>query len=192
VNNTDELDEVQATGAYWEATHLPPTIHIGMDPEYRDVFVKDYAKDPNLKSTWNSKDVDECFWKLGQRFFRNKEGLLFFRDTDYQPRLCIPKDQVKEIMEEAHKAPAESAHVSPNRLWCKLSSKFYWRRMKLDLEEFCDSCDVCQKVKNRNFTKFGFLIPNPIPFRPYESISLDLIVGVGSAGGITDLFVHVF
>jgi hypothetical protein len=145
-----------------------------MDPEYRDDFVKDYAKDPNLKSIWNSREIDKHFWKPGQRFFKNKEGLLFFRDANYQPRLCIPKNRVKEIMEEAHESPAESAHISPDRLWRKLSSKFYWQRMKLDLEEFCDSCDICQKVKNRNFTKFGFLIPNPIPSRPYESVSLDL------------------
>jgi hypothetical protein len=162
-----------------------------MDPEYREVFVKGYAKDPNLKSAWNSKDIDEHFWKPGQRFFKNKEGLLFFRDADYQPRLCIPKDRVKEIMEEAHKSLVESAHISPDRLWHKLSSKFYWRRMKRDLEEFCDSCDICQKVKNRNFTKFGFLIPNPIPFRPYKSISLDLIVNLPWSGEYNTILVVV-
>jgi hypothetical protein len=48
--------------------------------------------------------------------------------------------------------------------------------MKLEITVFCMSCDICQKIKNSNFKRFGYLIPNPIPSRPYESISMDFIV----------------
>lgn len=50
--------------------------------------------------------------------------------------------------------------------------------MKKDVLRFCEMCDVCQKTKHANFKKFGKLIPNPIPRRPYASISLDLISGL--------------
>jgi hypothetical protein len=63
--------------------------------------------------------------------------------------------------------------------------------MKRDLMEFCDSCDVCQKIKNRNFTRFGYLIPNPIPSRPYESISMDFIVNLPWSGDYNAIFVVV-
>ncbi len=48
--------------------------------------------------------------------------------------------------------------------------------MKIDIDKFCKTCDICQKTKTSNFNRFGLLIPSPIPTRPYESISMDLIV----------------
>ncbi len=50
--------------------------------------------------------------------------------------------------------------------------------MKKDVVAFCRSCNVCQKTKPLNFNRFGFLIPNPIPERPYKSVSMDLIVNL--------------
>lgn len=50
--------------------------------------------------------------------------------------------------------------------------------MKADVLRFCHSCDVCQKTKPANFKRFGLLIPNPIPAKPYDSISMDFIVNL--------------
>jgi hypothetical protein len=79
----------------------------------------------------------------------------------------------------------------PRDFGAKLSAKFYWRRMKRDLLKFGLSCDVCQKIKERNFTRYGYLIPNPIPSRPYESISLDLIVNLPWSGEYNAILVVV-
>jgi hypothetical protein len=97
----------------------------------------------------------------------------------------------KSVLLEAHEIPVGTVHSSPERLWFKLSSRFYWRRMKRDIDEFCDSCDICQKIKQCNFTKYGYLIPNPIPSRPYESISLDLIVNLPWSEDFNAIFVVV-
>jgi hypothetical protein len=187
----EELDSLQVTEEYWGALNPPPNIHIEMDRDFREAFVADYQQDVVLKRIWNDKSTNEEHWKPGQRYFKNEDGLLFFRDADYQPRLCVPEKQRKHIMEEAHENPFETAHVSPERLWRKLSSRFYWDRMKKDLSIFCDSCDICQKIKHRNFTKYGYLIPNPIPSRPYESISLDLIVNLPWSGEYNAILVVV-
>lgn len=48
--------------------------------------------------------------------------------------------------------------------------------MKRDIETYCATCDICQKTKKSNFSKFGLLYPHDIPSEPYESVSLDLIV----------------
>ncbi len=63
--------------------------------------------------------------------------------------------------------------------------------MKKDLEMFCKLCNICQKIKNRNFTKFGYLTPNPIPTRPYESIPLDLIVSLPKSEGFIAILIVV-
>ena len=60
----------------------------------------------------------------------------------------------------------------------KIEQKFYWKRMKSDLLRFVQTCNVCQKTKPSNFNRYGYLIPNPIPSRPYQSIAMDFIVNL--------------
>ena len=63
--------------------------------------------------------------------------------------------------------------------------------MKADITEWCKSCDVCQKTKFTNFNKFGYLISNPIPAHPYQSISMDFIVNLPWSNGYNAIFVVV-
>lgn len=63
--------------------------------------------------------------------------------------------------------------------------------MKVDIDEFCKTCDTCQKTKTPNFNKYGLLIPNPIPTRPYESISMDLIVDLPWSNNYDTIFIVV-
>jgi hypothetical protein len=190
-DDDNNLDHLEPTAEYWGALNPPPNIHIGMEEEFRTSWVAAYIKDAEFGKIWSDPDVAAGIWKPGQRYFRNDEGLLFFRDANYQPRLCVPQARRGFVKAEVHETPLGSAHISPERLWNKLLSRFYWHRMRKDLEEFCDSCDVCQKIKTRNFTRYGFLIPNLIPHRPYKSISLDLIVNLPWSGEYNTILVVV-
>jgi hypothetical protein len=116
---------------------------------------------------------------------------LFFSDADYQPQLCVPSKQCWRIIEEIHKNLGETAHAGPEKLWEKLSQKFYWARMKKDIFTFCNSCNTCQKTKPSNFNRNGYLIPNPIPSRPYKSISMDFVVHLPWPGKYNAVFVVV-
>jgi hypothetical protein len=63
--------------------------------------------------------------------------------------------------------------------------------MKIDIEKFCTSCDVCQKTKPSNFNKYRYLMPNPIPHHLYDSISMDFIVNLPWLGEYNTIFVVV-
>jgi hypothetical protein len=52
---------------------------------------------------------------------------------------------------------------------------YFWPNMKKDVVKYCELCNICQKIKTRNFGKFGFLQPQSVLQCPYELISLDLI-----------------
>ncbi|KDR70595.1 hypothetical protein GALMADRAFT_32765, partial [Galerina marginata CBS 339.88] len=108
-----------------------------------------------------------------------------------QPRLCVPETFQKQLLELAHENASETAHGGPEKLWNKLSPKFYWNRMKADVIKFCKTCDVCQKTKPSNFNKWGYLILNSIPSRPYASVSMDFIVNLPMSGGFNAIFVVV-
>jgi hypothetical protein len=57
--------------------------------------------------------------------------------------------------------------------------------------EFAASCNICQKTKSSNFNRLGYLIPNPIPSRPFELLSMDFIVDLPWSDGFNAILVIV-
>ena len=124
----DDLDTMETTAEYWGALNPPPNVHIHMDDGMKDEWAKGYESDPVLGKTWSDPASLIDNWKQGQRFFRTDDGLLFFRDEDFHPRLCVPSSHRNFVLSEAHENPLESSHVGPEKLWQTLSQKFYWKR----------------------------------------------------------------
>jgi hypothetical protein len=50
--------------------------------------------------------------------------------------------------------------------------------MRLDVMEYVQTCDPCQKIKHSRGAGIRFLQPLEIPATPFEDISLDLITGL--------------
>ena len=191
LDQSEELDTLATTTEYWGAVNPPPTIHIAMSEDSKKQWAKSYLDDPMFKPIAEKEENSHEKLQPGRRFFVDGDGLIFFSNEDYQPRLCVPVSQRNFILREAHENPMESAHAGPERLWNSLSTRFYWKKMKRDVVRYCQTCDVCQKTKPSNFTKFGMLIPNPIPSRPYQSISMDFIVNLPWSEGFNAIYVVV-
>lgn len=193
-NDNDELEELDTLNTmveYWGAVNPLLTISLAMSEDAKQQWKSAYLEDPMFRSI--VLDDSNRYDKLssGRRFFVDPDGMIFFNNEDYQPRLCVTIGQRNSILAEAHKSPLESAHAGPEHLWHSLSSRFYWKRMKLDIIKFCRSCDMCQKTKSSNFTKFGMLIPNPTPSCPYQSILMDFIVNLPWSKGYNAIYVVV-
>ena len=187
----EDLDTLLVGENYWDQSNPAPNLHVSMDLEFLREWVTNYEDNPSFGKIWADKEQLAENWKPNSQFLRDEKGLLFFLDEGYQPRLCVPTKRCNLILREVHESPLESAHVSAECLWQTLSLRFYWKRMKTDIIEYCRTCDVCQKVKVPNFAKFSFLIPNPIPSRPYQSISMDFIVNLPWSNGFNTIFVIV-
>ena len=189
-DDTDVIPE-DTKDSYEKASKPPGYIHTQMSDDIRQRWIQGYKDDPSFRSVWEDKRSEVGSWEPGFRFFKDLDGLLYFRDADYHPRLCVPKTLRLEILTEAHESPLETAHMGTEKLWHRLSPRFYWKRMKADVQHFCETCDICQKIKTSNFNRYGYLIPNPIPHRPYSSISMDFIVNLPMCGEFNAIFVVV-
>lgn len=189
--DNDALDVLETTEEYWGAVNPPPNVHIHMDPNFQRQWVDAYQDDPVLKKVWNDPASAVENWQQSRRFFKSDEGLLFFRDEDFQPRLCVPVSMRNLVLSEVHNSALETTHAGPEKLWQNLSQRFYWKRMRKDIVAYCQSCNICQKTKPLNFGKFGFLISNPIPSRPYQSISMDFVVNLPWSNGFNAIYVVV-
>lgn len=175
----------------WEDENSPPALLVHLTEERTKAFVDGYQRDPYLKARWLDARNASDNWYAGKRFFRTQDGLLFFRDADFQPRLCVPASLRNDVLRRMHESPLESAHAGVERTWHKISRMFYWHRMRKDVKAYCLTCDICQKTKPRNFTKYGRLLPHYIPGRPFESVSMDLITGLPMSDGFNAIWVVV-
>ncbi|KZV78134.1 hypothetical protein EXIGLDRAFT_634554, partial [Exidia glandulosa HHB12029] len=93
----------------WKAANPPPTLQVIMSPELKQRYVSGYEADPSFaKKGYNS---DERSWYAGNRFYRGADGLLFFRDADLMPRLCVPKSEQVALMTHLHESAFETAHA---------------------------------------------------------------------------------
>jgi hypothetical protein len=190
-HDSNALDELETSAGYRNAQNATPNLHIAIAEEFLKDWIKGYESDRSFGAIWNDVAHDSATGGPNHQFIKDERSLLYFIDPDYQPRLCIPSSLCNFVLREAHENPMESSHVGPERLWHQLSQKFYWKHMKTDVLAFARSCDICQKTKFPNFNKFGFLIPNPIPGRPYQSVSMDFIVNLPWSGEYNTIFVVV-
>lgn len=91
-------------------------------------------------------------------------------------RLYIPADQALQarILHECHDVPT-SGHLGKDKTLELVKRRFYWPRMDEDIVQYVRSCDACQRNKPSHQAKIGLLQPLPIPERPWQQVSLDLI-----------------
>jgi hypothetical protein len=114
--------------------------------------------------------------RLGQRRTRGdsiqeKDGLLYVKG-----RLCLPEDdRLKSlIMHECHDS-ATSGHLGKDKTIERVKQRFYWLNMDEEIMRYVVSCDECQRNKPSNQAPIGTLQPLPIPDRPWQWVSMDLI-----------------
>jgi hypothetical protein len=159
----------------WELNHPLLYLHVQMNPKMCQEWINVYSSDAILLCCWRDPDLDAEIYCPGLRYVKDKEGLLFFYNANLVPKLCVPQALVPTMLREAHKLPFKSAHPGFECLWLRVSKLYFWPSMKKDITTYCVSCDICQKVKYHNITKYRYLRPQDVPSCPYKSILLDLI-----------------
>ncbi|EJD41530.1 hypothetical protein AURDEDRAFT_33285, partial [Auricularia subglabra TFB-10046 SS5] len=87
----------------------PPTLIVSMSAELRAAYVEGYESDSAFAD--KGADSDERSWYAGSRFYRDSDGLLFFRDADLMPRLCVPRSQQPALLKRIHESSWEAAHA---------------------------------------------------------------------------------
>lgn len=122
------------------------------------------------------------------RHFWEEEGLLFTKgNRTYVPRWGGLR---KEIIKECHDSKW-AGHPGIRRTQALIEYTYYWPQMHDDVEMYVKTCLVCQQDKNEQKQPAGLLEPLPIPERPWESISMDFIIGLPKSEGCGNIIVVV-
>lgn len=108
-----------------------------------------------------------------------RDGALYARDQLYVPDNSALKTR---ILREAHDAET-AGHSGIARTFERVSRVYYWPNMQRQVADYIASCDVCQRSKASNQRPAGLLQPLPVPDRPWQSISIDLITALPRTRG---------
>jgi RNase H-like domain found in reverse transcriptase/Reverse transcriptase (RNA-dependent DNA polymerase)/Integrase zinc binding domain/Retroviral aspartyl protease/Integrase core domain/Chromo (CHRromatin Organisation MOdifier) domain len=102
-------------------------------------------------------------------------GLVYYKAT----RLYLPDDRSlrTRILQECHDAPT-AGHLGKDKTIEQVKRRFYWPRMDDEIQQYVVGCDACQRNKPSHQSKIGIMQPLPIPERPWQQVSLDLITGL--------------
>ena len=118
--------------------------------------------------------------KKGVEFLR-KRGLHVQRSYLYAggTRLYIPDDGglKTRILQECHDSNT-GGHLGKDKTMEQVKRRFYWPKMDEDVRQYVSSCDACQRNKPSQQLPMGLLQSLPIPDRPWQWVTLDLITGL--------------
>jgi transposase InsO family protein len=114
-----------------------------------------------------------------------RENLLW-----YEGRILVPdnKDIKLRILGQHHDSPI-AGHQGQARTLELVSRKYYWAGMKMQVNNYVDSCEICQRSKGAK--KHSPLKNMGIPDRPWEEINYDFIVKLPISGGFDSILVVI-
>ena len=126
-------------------------------------------------------DEDNSFSELVRQATRRdaypaKDRQLTSRDGMYYlgNRLYVPPPLRRHLVEELH-ASAYGGHFGADRTIDAVTRRFYWPHIKRLVRRIVGECSECQRSKPRTHSKYGPLQPIPVPSRPWEQMTLDLV-----------------
>ena len=112
--------------------------------------------------------------------FYEKDELLYrrwippYRSDDMAVELLIlPVQCCHGVLQLAHTIPL-AGHLGKDKTAQRILQRFYWRTLYKNVEDYCRSCEICQK-SSRQWGPRAPLIPLPVLSEPFKCIAMDII-----------------
>ncbi|GBN06648.1 Retrovirus-related Pol polyprotein from transposon 297 [Araneus ventricosus] len=109
-----------------------------------------HLKDGVLYCRWESNDGSSCRWQL-----------------------ILPKSRIQEVQRETHDS-ASGDHLGVMKTLSKTRERFYWDRLRADVEKWCRECHACGARKGPKTRTKGRLQRYNVGV-PFERMALDVL-----------------
>ena len=83
----------------------------------------------------------------------------------------------RRVIQEHHDTPL-AGHMGIARTLKDVKRNFHWDGMNKEISNYCKTCVSCQRNKASNVKPYGLLQPLPVPRMPWQTITMDFIVGL--------------
>jgi hypothetical protein len=100
------------------------------------------------------------------------------------------RDLRLHILQSFHYYPV-SRHVGVNKTLSVIRQEYTWPNVQEFVADYVKSYTNCARSKAKRHKPYGLLCQLPVPFRPWESISMDFIEQLPNSEGFTTILVVV-
>ena len=163
---SDETSELYAAAAQQGTTSVRVTSELS--EAIRTAYLVDEECKSILEQLSGSESSSDDSWRL-------VDGLL----VDAQQRVLVPNDAAVKLLifRECHDNPL-SGHLGSRKTLERVARRFTWRNMHAEVRDYVSTCVACQRNKAVTQRPAGLLQPLPIPERPWQTVTLDLITAL--------------
>ncbi|MBW0574091.1 hypothetical protein O181_113806 [Austropuccinia psidii MF-1] len=157
--------------------------------EVRNSYTKDrncsiLCQLPNKDCKDNSiiHALDEL-WKKSydEGRFRLLGGTIYHRTKHTCVTTVMDRSLINLVLKECHDSPF-SGHLSQTRIRGKVKTCIWWPMWQKDVEEYCKTCDGCQKANKSTGKRLGNMIKIQEPRRPWDIIHMHWVTGLPPGG----------
>jgi len=138
----------------------------------KEAFIAGYKSDPVFANAEKLEALLKERTRSGTPLLHEEDGL-YFQDN----KLVVPACLRNQILKDCHESPL-AGHMGTHKTLALVGSKFWWRNWRQDVTQYIRECPSCQVMKPLTGKKYGPLMPLGIPNAPWESVSIDFMVGL--------------
>ena len=88
-------------------------------------------------------------------------------------QLVLPTQCRKAVLQLAHEVPI-AGHLGKHKTAKRILRRFHWPTLYKDVEDFCRSCQVCQRYSKHKVVKAP-LIPLPVVTESFRRVAMDIV-----------------
>ncbi|KAG8199259.1 hypothetical protein JTE90_003684 [Oedothorax gibbosus] len=121
--------------------------------------------------------VTKKYWALWDSL-KLHNGVLYRKwESDdgrsFRLQLVVPRSRVENVLEELHSSPS-GGHFGVMKTTHKVRERFYWDKLKSDVDKWCRTCSTCTARKGPNTRTRGRLQRYNVG-APFERIAIDVL-----------------
>ncbi|RWR99509.1 RNA-directed DNA polymerase (Reverse transcriptase), partial [Dinothrombium tinctorium] len=99
---------------------------------------------------------------------------IIYRIKNSQRLLALPSHLKNDVLKIFHDDPILGGHYGVQKTFEKISNRYWWKGMRIDVENYIKSCHKCQIHKPNPGKPIGALQPQAI-YNPMERIGIDFM-----------------
>lgn len=147
---------------------------VSMEEGFRKRLLAGYDSDPHWKRIATMIDANSEGAELS--FVRGTDPDLIFHKNKFTgvERLCIPQSMIKEVLAIAH----GDGHPGFERCFDTVSKSWYIHGLTKQLRDYIRHCPDCLLLQTRRHQPYGSLQPIECPAVPFETLTIDFILGL--------------
>jgi Integrase zinc binding domain/Integrase core domain len=88
-------------------------------------------------------------------------------------QIIVPHSRIADVLKQVHDGPS-GGHLGARRTMDKVRRRFYWFRLRDDVEEWCASCGVCRSCKGPQTRSRGKMMQYHVG-SPFERVAVDVM-----------------